>query len=319
MRLAVKFALLLGLLLAGFAALTLWRAARHEARAEASHPPRGQFVEVDGVRVHAEVMGSGPDLVLIHGASGNTRDMTFRLAPALAEHYRVIVFDRPGLGYTERLPSGPATLTDQARLLARAAVKLGAEKPIVVGQSYGGAVALAWAVHEPAHLSALVTLAAASNPWETPLDPLYRVTSSWWGSAIVVPLITAWVSDARVSSAVGEVFAPQAAPEGYAAHFGPGLTLRRITMRANAVQRANLLDEIKAQVPRYGEIAVPTEILHGTADTTVNLTIHSEKLVTQIPGSVLTLLEGIGHMPQHVAVPQVLAAVERAAARAGLR
>ena len=193
------------------------------------------------------------------------------------------------------------------------------------GEAHGG---------DPGHLGDLVgpgpggvhdvpcRLAAAlpmDGPSRAPLDPLYRVTSSWWGSAFVVPLITAWVSDARVSSAVGEVFTPQTAPEGYAAHFGPGLTLRRITMRANAVQRANLLEEIKAQVPRYGEIAVPTEILHGTADTTVNLSIHSEKLVTQIPGSVLTLLEGIGHMPQHVAVPQVLAAVERAAARAGLR
>ena len=84
--------------LAAFAVLVAWRAARHEARAEASHPPIGQFVQVGETRVHATVMGDGPDLVLIHGASGNLRDMTFSLAPRLAEHYRVITLDRPGLG-----------------------------------------------------------------------------------------------------------------------------------------------------------------------------------------------------------------------------
>lgn len=319
MRLALKLLLLFGLLLAGLCALTLWRAARHEARAEASHPPQGQFIDVNGTRVHAVVMGQGPDVVLIHGASGNTRDMTFRLAPALARRYRVIVFDRPGLGYTERLSGGPASITDQARLLAAAAAQLGAPKPIVVGQSYGGAVALAWAVHEPGNLSALVTLAAASNPWTTPLDRFYRITSSWWGNLFAVPVMTAFVSDTRVSETLNGVFAPQSAPEGYAAHFGPGLSLRRATLRANTAQRVNLLGEISALSPRYGEIAVPTEILHGTADTTVNFDIHSSLLVDQIPGARLTPLEGIGHMPQHVAVPQVVAAVDRAASRAGLR
>jgi len=319
MRLALKILISLGVLLALFSALTLWRAARHEARAQSSHPPQGQFLDIGGQRVHAVVMGQGPDLVLIHGASGNTRDMTFRLAPALAARYRVIVFDRPGLGYTDRLPGGPASLSDQAELLSAAAIALGADKPIVVGQSYGGAVALAWAIHHPDRLSALVPVAAASNVWTTPLDPLYRVTSSWWGSTFVVPMITAWVSDTRVANAVEGVFAPQSAPEGYAEHFGPGLSLRRKTLRANAAQRASLLPEITAQAPRYGEISVPTEILHGTADTTVSLSIHSAKLVAQIPGAVLTPLNGIGHMPQHVAVPDIVAAVDRAATRAGLR
>jgi pimeloyl-ACP methyl ester carboxylesterase len=317
--LAVKALIILGLVVALGAGVTLWCAARHEARATASHPPEGRLLTVDGTKVHVVVMGSGPDLVLIHGASGNTRDMTFSLAPILAERYRVIVFDRPGLGYTDRLPEKPATIRDQARLLVQAAAQLEATKPIVLGHSYGGAVALAWAVDHPQALSALVPLSSPSHPWDTPLDTFYRVTSSGLGSLVVVPLLTAFVPDGRIESALAGIFAPQSAPDGYGQFVGAGLTLRRKSLRANAAQRASLLQEITALQPRYGQITVPTEIVHGEADTTVGLSIHAEKLVREIDGAVLTRLPGIGHMPQHVAQSDVIAAIDRAAVRAGLR
>jgi pimeloyl-ACP methyl ester carboxylesterase len=109
----------------------------------------GDFLTIDGHRVHYVVMGEGPDVVLVHGASGNTRDFTHALAGRLAERYRVIVMDRPGLGYTDRIDPQGASLAAQAGLLADAAAELGAERPIVFGHSYGGAVALAWALQRP--------------------------------------------------------------------------------------------------------------------------------------------------------------------------
>lgn len=315
----MKAVLLICLILAAAWVAVLWRAGVREARAEAAYPPEGQILDVQGHRVHAVVMGEGPDVVLIHGASGSTRDMTFALAPALADRYRVIVLDRPGLGYTDRLGSGGASIFEQAALLSAAARQLGAEKPILVGHSYGGAVSLAWAVDYPGQVAALVTLGGASHPWDTPLDPLYRVTSNPLGSAILVPLITAFVPASRVEDGVNSVFHPQTAPEGYAAHFGPGITLRRETLRENALQRANLLEEIRTLSPRYGQITVPTEIVHGTEDDIVSLTLHAEQSARDIPDANLTRLDGIGHMPQHVSQPQVEAAIDRAATRAGLR
>lgn len=190
---------------------------------------------------------------------------------------------------------------------------------MVLGQSYGGAVALAWAVERPDSLSALVLLAAASNPWTTDLSLFYKITSNDLGSATVVPALTAFVPTPVVDSAIESVFAPQKEPEGYAEYIGAPLTLRRDTMRANAMQRANLLDEIQALYPRYGAITVPTEILHGDADTTVGLSIHSIPLSQQISDATLTVLKGIGHMPHHAAEPEVIAAIDRAAQRAGLR
>ena len=66
-------------------------------------------------------------------------------------------------------------------------------------------------------------------------------------------------------------------------------------------------------------VRAPWLFVHGTADDTVGLTLHSEKLVQQIPAATLTRLDGIGHMPHQVAQEDVIAAIDRAAARAGLR
>ncbi|EAR50956.1 esterase, putative [Oceanicola granulosus HTCC2516] len=313
----MKLALLLLLAVVAAGLATRYRASERESAAEAAYPPTGELVEIDDTTVHAVIMGEGPDLVLIHGSSGNTRDFTFRLAPMLAERYRVIIFDRPGLGYTDRL-EGDEGIVAQAALLQQAAAALGAERPIVLGQSYGGAVALAWGVTRPDSLAALVTVSAPSQRWDGPLPWLYRINSSALGR-IAVPLITAWVPRSYVTEAIESIFAPQDMPEGYAEHIGAGLTLRRESLRANAAHRATLKEELAALAPRYGEIDVPLEIVHGTADNTVPFRIHATPLAEAVDGANLVALEGIGHVPHNVVPDAVAAAVDRAAARAGLR
>lgn len=316
----MKVLLILIGLVAVFWAVTLWKAARHEARAEAAYPPLGQIIEVDGHALHYVQEGAGPDVVLIHGASGNLRDFTFDLIGRLvAEGFRVTAFDRPGLGYSDRIDRDGASIFEQAAFLNAGARQIGLERPVVLGHSYGGAVALAWATRHPDDVSALVLLAAASNPWPGPLSLYYRVLSHPLGQRIAVPLLTAWVPDHVVTDAIAEVFVPQATPEGYADYIGAGLTLRRVSLRENALQRASILPEVREMVPDYAALDLPVEILHGTADSTVGLEVHSEPLAAQVEGAHLVRMEGVGHSP-HQAQPQtVVAAVQRAATRAGLR
>ncbi|CUK25365.1 acetoin dehydrogenase E2 subunit dihydrolipoyllysine-residue acetyltransferase [Cognatishimia activa] len=316
MKLAVKLFIFLVILVIAFVAVTVWKAGANEARAESNYPPEGQLLDIDGVQVHAVVRGEGPDLVLIHGSSGSTRDFTFALVERLAPDFRVIVFDRPGLGYTGTIED--PTIERQADLLGKAAAQLGAPKPIVLGQSYGGSVALAWAVNHPDDLSALVTLASPALPWTTGLSTFYKTLSNPILGPITAPLITAWVSRDRVTQGVESVFAPQSAPKGYGDYFGPGLTLRRASLRANAIQRARLLNEIKSLSLRYEAISVPMEIVHGDADTTVGLHIHSRPLAARLDQANLTVLEGVGHMPHHVAEDDIIAAIKRASHRAAL-
>ncbi|MDQ2092853.1 alpha/beta fold hydrolase [Rhodalgimonas zhirmunskyi] len=317
----MKLGIGIALVLAGFVVLVLWMAARHESRAEAAFPPEGQFVEVQGHRVHVVVLGeenAGRDLVLIHGSSGNTRDMTFDIAPELAKRYRVAVFDRPGLGYTDRINTTGATINQQAALLQEAAAQLGFERPLVLGHSYGGAVALAWAVDARDQLAGLVLVSSPTQPWTSDLSLYYKTLSNPVLGPMVIPVLTAFVPDSLVEREVSSIFAPQDAPEGYPHAVAAALTLRRDSLRANALQRANLLDEITNLQPRYGQIDVPVEIVHGRADRIVGAEIHVPPFLKQVPKANATLLPGIGHMPHHVAMDHVIAAIDRAAARANL-
>jgi pimeloyl-ACP methyl ester carboxylesterase len=311
LRSACKVLVVLGLLAGG----TLWRAEVREDRTQGEYPPEGQFVTVEGRRVHALVTGTGPDLVLIHGASGSERDFSFDMIPQLAAQYHVIAFDRPGFGWSDPIP-GDDSIIAQARVLQEAAAALGAPRPLVLGHSYGGAVALAWATHSPDHIAGLVALSAASEVWPTGMPFLYQITAPLWGQLITVPLISAWVPQSYVATETAAVFAPQVMPAGYAAHFGPMMSVRRASFALNARQRANLKDEIRAMVPLYPALNLPVEVLHGDADTTVDLDIHARQLAAAIPGAHLTVLPGIGHMSQHAAIPEVLAALARLTERA---
>jgi pimeloyl-ACP methyl ester carboxylesterase len=302
-------------------------AGQREAQARADFPPIGQVLSVDGTQVHAWTAGNGPDVVLLHGAGGNLRDFTFDLAKRLSRHYRVTAFDRPGLGWTDRLPGyGDAGDTRgespmaQAALLQKAAKQLGIRNPIVVGHSYGGAVALAWGLSRPNDTAALVLFAGVSLPWPGDLDTYYDVTGSAVGGATLVPLITALAPQGRIDRAVEDVFAPQSAPPGYADYIGPGLTIRRDSLRANGQQVRALRPHIVEMSARYrAELRMPIELVHGTADTTVGISIHSEPLARMLPNARLTRLPGVGHMPHHADPQAAVAAIDRAASRAGLR
>lgn len=304
-------------LLAGFAVLTLWRARAREVRALRDHPPTGQFVTVKGRRVHVQVAGRGPDLVLIHGASGNLRDFTFGLMDRLTPHYRVLAFDRPGLGHSDPLPDGEASVAAQVAVLKAAADQLGATRPLLVGQSFGGTVAMAWALDHPA--AGLVMISAPSLPWPGGLDITYRLTETAIGRALILPLAAAWVPERYVARSIDAVFAPQTAPQGYLAHLGLDLTLRQSALAANVQQINTLRPQVVAMGPRLASLSLPIELVHGDADTIVPLIIHSLPLSQSLPHARLTVLPGVGHMPHHTHRDVILAAIDRAAARAGLR
>lgn len=314
------------LLILSLITLVQWRVSTREKAAETAYPPSGQFVNANGTKIHLSIAGQGPDIVVIHGANGSLRDFTFDLVERLAPRFRVIAVDRPGLGWSER-PEGfggafnnrdePPAL--QARLLQAAADAVGVEDPIVLGHSYGGAIALAWALERPEQTAGLVLVGAASNPWEGELGFLYQMNASLFGSAIAIPLITAFVPRATIEDAVTAVFAPQNAPEGYMERFGTEMTLRRKTMRANAQQVNSLKPYVTEMSARYPTLTLPVESVHGTQDDTVPLRTHAEPLTRQIPGAVLTRLEDVGHMPHHTNPEVIIAAIDRVTARAGLR
>ncbi|MEE2862026.1 MAG: alpha/beta hydrolase [Pseudomonadota bacterium] len=294
------------------------RATAREAAFEAQFPPTGQLLEVNGTTVHAHVEGSGPDLILLHGASGNTRDFTFDLVDRLKDGYRVIAFDRPGLGWTDPIADNDNPIA-QAELLRAAARQLDVNNPIVLGHSYGGAVALAWALRAPSDTAALIVVSGATEPWPGELTGWYAFVGSPVGNRVAPPLLTALTPVAVGERIMAGIFAPQPVPPGYADHIGVGLAARRQTYRANARQITQLRPYLQAMAAGYPRLTLPIEILHGSEDRIVPADIHARPLARDLPNARLTILPGVGHMAHHADPQAVVAAVDRAAARAGLR
>jgi pimeloyl-ACP methyl ester carboxylesterase len=291
------------------------------ARLEAANPPAGQFVDVEGMRLHIadiglarDTPGAEPAVVLIHGASGNMEDMRLALGEKLAASHRVILIDRPGHGWSSRPADDTyASPTRQAELVAKALEQLGVRHAILVGHSWGGALATAYALAFPDRTAGLVLLSAVTHPWSG--DPgWYNNLVSWPGigklflRTLVYPL-----GSFLIESLSRNVFEPQAMPENYVRRAAIGLVLRPNTFFANARDLALLERFIAAQAPCYVDLRPPTIIITGDRDTMVSPKINACALAATLPRAKLIVLEGIGHMPHHAAPETVAAAIDELA------
>jgi pimeloyl-ACP methyl ester carboxylesterase len=290
-------------------------------RIEARFPPVGRFVEVSGGRLHVvDSGGDGPAVLLIHGASGNFADPHGALAAPLTQAgFRVLAFDRPGHGYSDRCGAESAEPGRQAALIREAAERLGVKQAVVVVHSLAGVMGLAMALDAPGFVRGLVLLSAVSHPWPGGVSWYYHVAAApvvgplfnW----LVAPYATLAVMDAGMRS----VFAPNAVPEHYAERTRLRLLLRPWQFRANAKDFVVLLKATQRQAPRYPEIVAPTAIVMGAQDGLVSPDIHARACAREIPGATLTLLAGIGHSPHYAARHIVVAAIEDVSRRAAQR
>jgi pimeloyl-ACP methyl ester carboxylesterase len=294
-----------------FAGLTYWYSYRNDLRAETDFPPIGAFVTVDNTRVHYLRQGSGPAVILLHGAGGNIRDFDLGLMDRIAQNYTVFAFDRPGHGYTDQLHANGESPKEQAQLLAAAAKSLGVSNAIIAGYSYGGAVALAWSLDQPEMAKGILLLSAVSNPWDTPISALYTRSALPIIGPAITTIISAYAPQSAIDKSLTDLFAPQHIPQGYQNHFGVALTLRQKSMRSNGLQVSNLLPFIREQSRRYTQLTLPVEIIHGAQDTTVPAQVHAAVLARQLPQARLTIMPELGHNTQHYAQDEILAALAR--------
>jgi pimeloyl-ACP methyl ester carboxylesterase len=297
-------------------------------RIEAAHPPVGRFVEVTGGKLHVLDLATPADtpnageshalwpVVLVHGASGNLGDLKLGLGDRLAQTRRVVLIDRPGHGWSDR-PGGKADALParQAALIAQALDGIGLDRFVLVGHSLGGTVATALAHAYPERVAGLVLLAAVTHPWKGGLAWHYNVGSTPVIGAAFARAAALPIGEVLLEMGAREVFAPQAMPADYLDRAGIRLLLRPAEFIANAQDVAALKAFVTTQVPHYRDIATPTVVLTGDADTTVSPTLHSRAIAAALPDARLVVLRGIGHMPQHVATDEVIAAIDSVSRR----
>jgi pimeloyl-ACP methyl ester carboxylesterase len=284
---------LLVLVLGGLALYAAWTA----RRVEAAVPPLGRFIDVDGAHIHYLDEGSGPPLLLIHGLAGQMRNFTYSLVDKLKRDYRVVVLDRPGSGYSTRQRDAPVTITAQAATIARFARAIGLDRPVVVGHSLGGAIALALALDHPEEVGALALIAPVTHRPE-------HVPTPFQGLVIASPLLRrllAWtlaipMSIANRERTLDALFGPQAMPHDFAKRGGSLLILRPRAIIAASSDLLAPKDDLDAMQARYASLKVPVGIIYGANDRVLDDSSHVAALASKVPGADVELIDGGGHM-----------------------
>lgn len=259
------------------------------------HSDHSRFTEVDGVRVHYQEVGdsSGPPMILIHGFAASNLVWSKVLLELADAGFRVIAPDLPGYGYSAKPRHLDYTIASQARMVFSFIRHLGIERALLVGSSYGAAIAATIALDHPTLVEKLVLVGAVTNN-----KPTRYLLMRLFGSPIIgdvlSPLVVgsrrllrlrmkrvydrhSWVLDERRVDARHLPLATRGA------HRAIIRTVRR--WNAERVSRdAHLLTQ-------------PTLLLWGDTDREVPLR-DGERLHESIPDSRLIVFRECGHLPQ---------------------
>lgn len=260
--------------------------------------------------------GSGPDLLAIHGSLTSLDDFWIGPVPALAQTFRVVAVDRPGHGASERRRLHDASPWRQAELIHAAVRTLGLHRPVVLGHSFGGAVALAYGLLYPDEVRGIVALAPICFP-EPRLEHVLFGPRAVPGAGDALSSLLHRTSDPALLRLLWEaMFLPRVMPEGFRCNFPFAVAARPARLVANGEDAASLGPGLWRSAAAYPSYRVPVRILAGDGDLVVNPILHGWGAAQLIPGAVFRLLPGEGHMLHHFAVEPVLEAV-RAVAEEG--
>jgi len=285
----------------------------HKCRDVVFHSEHSCFIDVDGIRVHYQEAGDSkaPALVLIHGFASSTLVWSNVFLPFAAAGYRVIAPDMLGYGYSAKPKNGEYTIAGQAKLLTRLLDALKIPRAILIGSSYGGAVAATCALDYPDRVEKLILVGAVNNN-----QPCEFMLMRFFGSPvlgdIVSPLLIgsrrllrrrmkrvydrhAWVMDERRVDA------------------------RHLPLRAASTHRAIIRTVRRWDAERISRdahlITQPTLLLWGENDREIPLA-DGERLHAEIPGSRLIVFLKCGHLP-HEEYPEVFTNVVNDFVKAG--
>ncbi len=270
--------------------------------------PTGSFVQVGKLRIHyIERPGSGTPVVLIHGLPGTAEDWE-DVTPLLAGH-RTIAIDRPGFGYSS---GGYVPFAEQLETIDALLGKLHIVRPVLVGHSYGGTIALGFAERYPRQVRGLVLVDAAAGG--TRPDGFEHLQAHVI-KALQLPVIKQ-IANVTFSQLLRKVSAELAESEAFspqpvnAAHRRRVLAISMTNGNLQALAGEYLAaDGVIAQVDRgLGTIRIPSVVIQGDADKFVE-PARGRRLAAMLPDARLEMVYG-GHMQPYDHPLAIAAAVD---------
>lgn len=276
--------------------------------AERHNPPLGHFLMIDGARLHYLERGTGEPLVLLHGNGSMIQDFeSSGLIDLAASNYRVVVFDRPGFGHSERPRHKIWTPAAQAELINKALNQIGISRAVVLGHSWGALVAVALALNYPDLVRGLVlasgyyypTTRAEMLPPSIPALPL--------AGDVICHTVSPIASRFMWPAVMRKMFGPQPVPAKFA-EFPKEMAVRPSQIRASAAEAAQMIPDAFELKDRYCELRMPVSIIAGENDRVVGIE-QSRRLHADIPQSRFCPVPGNGHMLHQTATNSVMSAI----------
>ncbi|MEJ1161733.1 alpha/beta fold hydrolase [Prosthecomicrobium sp. N25] len=294
--------------LAASAGLNKWLAVRAERR----NPARGQFISVNGVRLHYVDQGQGDVLVLLHGNGSMIEDFeSSGLIREASKRFRVIAFDRPGFGHSDRPKTTNWTPDAQAALFKAALTQLGITQSIVVGHSWGCSVAIAMGLRHPEQVKALVL----ASGYYYPSARLDVVPMSFPAVPVIGDLIR-WTLAPMLSRLLWPVllrkmFGPATVPAKFSS-FPEEMAFRPSQIGASAAETAMMIPNATKSCSHYPELEMPVVIIAGGQDRLIDADDQSARLHGDVANSTFHRVAGSGHMVHQTATLRLMAAIDEA-------
>lgn len=246
-----------------------------------------QFAEINGVRFHYDLQGSGPALVLIHAGIAHL-GMWDKQMPAFTRDFRVIRYDARGFGRTPR-PAGDYRDHEDLKALLDT---LGVKSAHVVGISNGGRIAIDLALTYPAMVNKLVLIAPALGGYEGPEDPFDKEMYELYDKALA-----AGDTDKAVECEASVwVYGPNRGPQDVDPEF---------RNRALAMIKYNIMlppSEGKSYMARpvaasrLDQIKAPTLLILGEEDISLMFNV-AKALQSGIPNLTRVNMTATAHLP----------------------
>ena len=251
---------------------------------------KAYYVDTVGYKTHLQEMGQGPALLLLHGSGpGVTAAANWQgVAPSLAQHFRVLMPDLMGFGQTQEPASTTYRFMDSwVAQISALLDTLGLKSVCIVGNSFGGAVALALASQRPDLVSKLVLMGAVGIKFKITeaLDTIWGYKPSVQAMRQLLDLMS--YDRSRISD--------QLAEQRYQASLAAGVQSRY--ERLFPEPRQHCLDQIAQPPENLKALRQPTLLIHGEDDRVIPLEV-SRELHRLIPNSELQVLAHCGHWTQ---------------------
>ncbi len=259
---------------------------------------RESYIEVDNTRVRYVEAGSGPVVVMIHGNAGSIDDFDLKNFGLLCRDHRVVALDRPGHGKSERSEGKKTSLTGQTKLIHDALAQLGVTRPVIVGHSWGGSLALAYAVDFPTDVSAIVLLAPAAYEDGGGDEFMRGLVKTPVIGDVTLFLGRVFLGKHVLKKELNKAFYPDSVPDEYLDK-AASTWLGHKQAKAFIEDEYSLNKDLNRISKHYHDIKIPVVIVTGDQDKVVSAKDNAYRLKSTIAQSQMIELKNTGHqVPQ---------------------